>query len=297
MMEKKSLLAGKRIAVIGGTGNLGGLLAKKLAAVESIGGVVATGRDAEKLRKLAQDFEGAGAGGLETSTDNVQAVQEADIVLLCVKPQQMKDVVGEIGRAVACGSVRVHGKLFVSVAAGVSLSFLERELEGAAIVRCMPNLCASIGLSQTAVATNSKNGEGKIAREMLSLLGKTYEVEEKQVAVWTSVCASGPAFLVKAAQAGMEEQVMLACMQKALCKEKFEKGFAGEIARKVLHATKKLMLSSEESGWEFVARVASKKGTTEAGLEAGGEFSRAEDLDAAFEAAKLRAKEIEESFA
>lgn len=274
-------LEGKKIAVLG-AGNLGGLLAKKLAAVEGIGGVVATGRDAQKLQGLEKE-------GIETSTDNVHAVQNADIILLCVKPQQMKDVVEEICE-------HVQGKLVVSVAAGVPLEYLEKELAGAAVVRCMPNLCASIGMSQTAVATNSINGEGAIARAMLSLLGKTYEVEEKQVAIWTSVCASGPAFLVKAAQAGMEEGEILSCMQKALCREKFEEGFAGEIARNVLHATKELMLSSGESGEEFVARVASKKGTTEAGLEAGGDFSRAENLDAAFEAAKLRAQEIERGF-
>ncbi|VVB57996.1 Pyrroline-5-carboxylate reductase [Candidatus Anstonella stagnisolia] len=282
-MDKKNLLAGKRIAVIGGSGNVGSLLAKKLAQVEGIGGVVATGRDAQKLHTLSQE-------GIETSTDNVQAVQEADIVLLCVKPQQMKGVVAQIG-------AHAQGKIVVSVAAGVPLEYLERELAGAAVVRCMPNLCASIGMSQTAVATNSKNGEGAIARAMLSLLGKTYEVEEKQVAVWTSVCASGPAFLVRAAVRNIRDEHMLPCMEDALCREGFGKSEAAQIARDVLSSTKRLMEEREWGAAEFVKKVASRKGTTRAGLKAWGRKFDEEGLSSAFEAAKLRAQEIERGFA
>lgn len=283
MMEKAKIpaLAGKSIAVLGGTGNLGSLLAKKLAQAQ-VARVVATGRDAQKLQALEMD-------GVQASMGNAQAVREADIVLLCVKPQQMKDVVREIMGFAA-------GKLFVSVAAGVPLSYLERELAGASVVRCMPNLCAKIGMSQTAVATNSKNGEGKIVREMLALLGETYEVQERQFAVWTAVSGSGPAFLVKAAQACMEDAQMLSCMRAALCREGFGEGEAAQIGAQVLAATKELMQKSNESGEEFIARVCSKKGTTEAGLQAGGNMETEVELSAAFEAAKMRAMEIEAEF-
>lgn len=275
-------LVGKHIAVLGGSGTVGSLLAKKLAAVEGIGCVVATGRDAQKLQQLAQL-------GIETTTDNGRAVRQAEIVLLCVKPQKMKEVVAQIKEV-------AEGKLFVSVAAGVPLKYLEGELAGAAIVRCMPNLCAKIGRSQTAVATNSKNGEGELARLVLSLLGETYEVHEKQIACWTSVCASGPAFIARAKARGMQDAQILSCMQQALCREGFEEGQAAKIVQEVLSSTKELLEASGESVPSFVKRVASRKGTTRAGIKAwGGEFDEG-GLARAFEAAKERAQEIETGF-
>src|SRR5687768_1077221 len=126
-----------------GTGNMAealirGLLKAKTAAPHDI---MATARRAERAQEIAQAF------GVRTTLDNLEACRDADVVMLCVKPQALDKLLVQIAPAIDAR------KLVISVAAGVPIAALERKLgAGARIVRAMPNTPALVGLGACAIS-------------------------------------------------------------------------------------------------------------------------------------------------
>ena len=116
------------IAFIGG-GNMSGSM---------VGGIIARGRDPRDIRVSDPDAgcrERLGALGVHTTADNHEAAASADIVVLAVKPQQLRSACRDIAAAVA-----ERGSLVISIAAGIETASLQAWLGAdAAIVRCMPN--------------------------------------------------------------------------------------------------------------------------------------------------------------
>ena len=125
-----------KITVIG-TGMMGGAIIKSLVKGKlAPATITAVDIQAEKLK----EFE---ALGVKTGTDNRKAAADADIVFVIVKPGDVAKVLKEISK-------EIKGKLVISVAATVPLSFLEKNAPDAKIVRIMPNLCAMVQAAYTA---------------------------------------------------------------------------------------------------------------------------------------------------
>ena len=118
-----------------GVGNMAraiisGMIASGYAAQNIIG----TSRTAEKREAFQQEY------GIRMLADNNQAVTEADVVVLCVKPAQMQGVIEGFAEHVRAG------QMYISVAAGVELSAIEQWLStDVAVVRCMPNTPSQLG--------------------------------------------------------------------------------------------------------------------------------------------------------
>jgi pyrroline-5-carboxylate reductase len=135
-------LKDKTIAIIG-TGAMGsaacrGLL--KAKAVESQQ-IVATDIHREKVDALVHEL------GIRSAPSNVEAARQADIVMLCVKPYLIHDVVEEIA------GVIIPQKLIISIAAGVPISRIEDLLPPRTpVIRAMPNTCAIVGAGAAAYA-------------------------------------------------------------------------------------------------------------------------------------------------
>ncbi len=175
-----------RVAVLG-AGKMGGTLIHALRA----GGVaaeriLATGRRVERLRELTAEE------GVATTDDNREAVDGADLVLLCVKPQSVAAVIDEIGPVLS------PRQLLVSIAAGVTTGFIERRLNAEIpVVRAMPNTPGLIGAGMTALCGGRwALGEHRAAaRALFDRLGRTVELEEELFNAVTGLSASGPAFV------------------------------------------------------------------------------------------------------
>ncbi len=173
-----------KITVIG-TGMMGGAIIKSLLkgkiAPESI---TAVDIQADKLK----EFE---ALGVQTSTNNIQAASSADIVFIIVKPGDVASVLKGISK-------EIKGKLVISVAATVPLSFLEKNSPSEAkIVRIMPNLCAMVQAAYTAYccAGNVTAQDKETIKELLNMMGICDEVEEKYMDAITAVSGSGPGYM------------------------------------------------------------------------------------------------------
>jgi pyrroline-5-carboxylate reductase len=185
--QTKSDLATKRVAVLG-AGKLGGMLLQALVREGMLSRelVRATVRHAERVPALAAKL------GIAVGTDNAQAVQGADIVFICVKPQTVDEVMAEIRAGLAPGAI------LISVAASVSTGQIENVLGTEhAVIRAMPNTPCAVGVGMTGLCTGQHVSAEQIALacSLFSVVGRTVVVDEKHMDAVTGLSASGPAFI------------------------------------------------------------------------------------------------------
>ena len=144
--------------------------------------------------------------GASAVASNIEAVKDADIILLAVKPQFLGDVLTEIK-----GSIDPNA-LILSVIAGVPIERYQNELDHEYIIRVMPNTPARIGQGMCAwYATDSVTERQKeITIQILSALGEQSEVKrESMLEVVTAVSGSGPAYVYLFMEAMMDAAVLM----------------------------------------------------------------------------------------
>ena len=180
-------LPGIRVAVLG-AGKMGGILLQaflknNLLAPEQI---VATVQHPERALALSAQF------GVEVMTDNLEAAQRADVILIGVKPIQVPGLIETIKPALT------KDKLLLSFAASVTTKSIEAAagLDIAAI-RAMPNTPAMLAAGITALCAGRFVSEQQmaIAQRIFQTVGRTVVVDEKHMDAVTGLSGSGPAFL------------------------------------------------------------------------------------------------------
>lgn len=266
-----------KICFIGG-GNMAqaliGGLADKLTAASNIH-VVDVNPDA--LAALSARF------GVKTSAGAENVVQNADVVVLAVKPQQMREVV----RGIAS---QINTQLVLSIAAGIRAADLSRWLNvHAAIVRTMPNTPALVGKGITGmVALAGVSAQQKdTADAILRAVGETVWInDERQIDAVTAISGSGPAYVF----------YFLEAMEQAAV----ELGLSVEQGRALAQATfagaSALASQSPESLSVLRERVTSKGGTTYAALTSMEASGVKPAIVKALHAAARRGAELGEEF-
>ena len=179
-------LLDRRIAVLG-TGKIGGILLQGLLK-EGLSPERAfpTVRRPERARALSTQLS------MPVGTDNRAAARQADIILLCVKPQTVRDVVEEIRPEVT------PEKLLISVAASVPTSYMEDIFQGPIpVVRAMPNTPCVVGAGMTGLCKGKYATQAHLetAQLFFDTVGRTVLVDEKHMDAVTGLSASGPAFV------------------------------------------------------------------------------------------------------
>jgi len=177
----------KKLALVGagkiGEALLSGILSSQLVPASRI---EATDADPMRADYIGKKY------AVKVLTNNRQAVAGANLVLLCVKPQQVRGVLREIRRALG------KDALIISVAASVTTTFIERELNRAArVVRAMPNTPCVIRQGMTALAAgkHATNSDMKVAQEIFGSMGRAVVLDEKHMDAITGLSASGPAYV------------------------------------------------------------------------------------------------------
>ena len=162
----------KKLALIGagklGEALLSGVLGSQLIPVASVEATVAEA-DRPRADYLKEIY------GVKVHTNNLKAVSGADLVLVCLKPQQVKGVLHEIKKVLRRDAV------LISVAASVTTALIEREMGRAVrVVRAMPNTPCLIRQGMTALAAGRHATENDIllAREIFSSMGRIVVVNE-----------------------------------------------------------------------------------------------------------------------
>jgi len=236
-----------KIAFIGG-GNMAqaliGGLAGKLTSAANIHVIDVV---PETLTALAQRF------GVTTGARPSEVLTTADVIVLAVKPQQMRDVAAGL-------KPYVTSHLLLSIAAGIRAADLSRWLGGhQAIVRTMPNTPALIGKGVTgAVAMPGVSDAQKhMADTILSAVGETVWIDhEAQIDAVTAISGSGPAYVF----------YFIEAMQQAAVELGLSEQQGRQLAQLTFAGAAELATGSDESVALLRERVTSKGGTTHAAL-------------------------------
>jgi pyrroline-5-carboxylate reductase len=248
-----------------------------------IGGMLRQGFAAEDIQVV--ELQQAGRERLQNEfgvravdTLDAQAL-DCDVLVLAVKPQQMRAALG----AVAGRLVR---QLVVSIAAGLRLHDLARWLGGYnTLVRAMPNTPALIGMGVTGLYADesvAQAGRDAVSRIMQAVGCSVWLDDEAQMDAVTAISGSGPAYVfyfIEALQAAGEKL-----------------GLAAETARtlalQTLVGAATLAIRSDESAAVLRERVTSKGGTTEAALQSMAKDALPVIIERATQAAALRGGEL-----
>lgn len=239
-----------KLAILG-TGNMAeamiaGVLSRRILRPSQIIGFDVNRQRLQFIRKKCR---------IATARSAAEAVQKTDTILLSVKPQQMKELLVQIRPALS----KHH--LILSIAAGLDIRFFEKHLgRDMRIVRLMPNTPALLGLGATVYFANRNCGalDKKRTRTLFSAVGIACKVgKERLLDAVTGLSGSGPAFIYRFAEAlvrgGIKAGLPAALSQK--------------LAIQTLLGASTLLAESGEEPATLVKKVASKGGTTEAGLK------------------------------
>lgn len=262
----------ERIAFVGG-GNMAFALATRLARAGDAAVVVADPVATQRARF---------APPIATTPSNREAARGADVLVLAVKPQVLKTATRDIANMLE------ENALVLSIAAGVPIAAVERWLGGSrAVVRCMPNTPALVGLGITGLVANARVdvAQREAAQQVMGAAGEVVWLErEAQLDAVTALSGSGPAYFFHAIE--------------ALVAAGRELGLAPQVAKRLVVATAAgaAAMAKDEDPALLRERVTSPGGTTERALFILAEKRFPDALRAAAHGAFARARELQQEF-
>ena len=195
------MLFSKNITFIGsgnmGEALLGGLLKAKLTQPENI---VATDILEERLKRIAEKWS------VTVTTDNRRAIAGANIIVLCVKPQTISDILRQIKDEVR------EDQLIISILAGITTGTISRFIgKKNPVIRVMPNIPAVVdeGASGLCLGEFAQDIHKELAFTIFRAVGEVEIVEESQMDVITGLSGSGPAYVYMIIEALTDGGVMM----------------------------------------------------------------------------------------
>ncbi|ENX32562.1 pyrroline-5-carboxylate reductase [Acinetobacter colistiniresistens] len=262
----------KNICFIGG-GNMaqaliGGLLSRGLPTTR-----ITVSDPVEQIRHVLEEK------GIQTTTDNVEAIKNADVVVLAVKPQVLATVLQPL-------TGLLSDKLVISIIAGAEIQTISDLIGGSQrVVRVMPNTPALVQTGAHGIYASDAVGtqDRELTSQILAATGLTIWVDsEAQIDAVTAVSGSGPAYffylmesMIRAGKnLGLDEKVATALtLQTAL-------------------GAAQMAITSSNSPAELRKNVTSPNGTTQAALEVFDRAQISQNIQAALAAAQKRSQEL-----
>ena len=236
----------KKIAIIGG-GNLGtaiaaGLLKSKFSEAKNI---IVTKRNTNTLGDLKDK-------GVNVSSNNVEAVTASDIIILAIKPFQIKEILDEIK---GCLTPK---HILVSVVTGVSLKEMDETInKNIPLFRAMPNTAIAIQESITCLSSLHANEKQiEYVNTLFSTLGKIAVIDEKLMNAATVLGACGTAFAMRYIRANIQGGIEIG----------FDAATASLIAAQTVKGAAELLLTTKTHPEQEIDKVTTPKGCTIAGL-------------------------------
>jgi len=244
----------RKLAFIGGGSMAGALIGGLIKRGVPAGHLVVADPSAEQRQRLVQSY------GVNQTADNTEAVRGAEVVLLAVKPQQMRAVALGLAPQLNSLAQRDSRPLVISVAAGIPHAALARWFGPAVpVVRTMPNRPALNGFGATGLYAPPTVGAANraLAESIMAAVSATVWVEhESQMDTVTALSGSGPAYFF--------------LFMEALQAAAHERGLPADIAHRLTLATAfgaaEMARHSTDSLATLREQVTSQGGTTAAAL-------------------------------
>ena len=240
-MKKKN-----RLAILG-TGNIGSSIADGLLDSQAFSPeqLILTRRKLHRLEKFGQR-------GVMTSSDNLKAVNLANILIIAVEPQQIDELLTEIAPA-----LKSDRHTIVSVVTGVSIQQIQNRVqEDIPIVRAMPNTAISLKESITCLASTDKGEALELGQSIFNTVGETVVIEEELMGAATALGACGIAFFLRAIRAASQGGIEIG----------FHSNQALLIAAQVAKGAAELILKKHQHPESEIDKVTTPRGVTIAGL-------------------------------
>lgn len=234
-----------KITIIG-AGNMGSAIARGLVQNGIIFGKSITVSDPsfEKLREMEKLSVGI-------SSDNKKSIQHANIIILAIKPDIIPIVLSEIKEGLS------KKQLVVSIAAGVEIKTIRRLIgEKQPVVRVMPNLCATVGMSISCWVASQEvsRSDRKLIKRILTGLGRECFIDDESLLdKITAISGSGPAYVF----------YLVELLETAARKMRLKNELAKTLAVQTVIGSAELLKNSTKSAGKLRAAVTSKGGVTE----------------------------------
>ena len=205
--------------------------------------IIATDIRKERLTYISNKF------GIKVTTDNINAVRESDIIVIAVKPQQIKNLLEEIS-----GKIK-SSQLVISVAAGITTKYIESFLGKVPVIRTMPNTPVLVqeGMIAYCKGKYAKKEHENLVKELFESVGKVIHLDEKLFNAVTAVSGSGPAYIFYFAESLIKSAEKLGIERKT----------AKILTIQTISGASKLMKNSDDEPEILRAKVTSPGGTTE----------------------------------
>jgi pyrroline-5-carboxylate reductase len=243
-----SPVSSKKIAILGG-GNLGQALARGWGESKNF-----APRDIHVTRRNAGQLDELEDAGYSVSSDNPKAVEQCELILLAVQPQQLNPLLDDIRSSIDASRHRV-----ISLVSGVDVARLRKTLgPDVPIVRAMPNTAVSIGESMTCLGADDAPASALAeATELFRLVGETLVIDEEMMVPATALCACGIAFFLRAVRAASQGGIEIG----------FHPDEAIALAAQTARGAASLLLGNAAAHPEAeIDRVTTPRGCTIAGL-------------------------------
>ena len=258
-----------------GAGNMAGALIRGLIGTGTVPAdrIIAADPDQDRLRALEAELE------IRVTSDNAEAVKDATVVVLAIKPQVFAQVLPGLSGALPADA------LLISIAAGISTRIIERSFpDGSRVVRTMPNTPALVGAGASAIAggTHATDDDLELTETLFRSVGIAVRVPEKQIDAVTGLSGSGPAYVF----------AMIEALRHAGAREGLPEETALQLAAQTVFGAARLLLDEKEAPEVLRDRVTSPGGTTRAGLDALAAAGFADAIMGAVRAATRRSVEL-----
>jgi pyrroline-5-carboxylate reductase len=257
-----------KVSILGG-GTIGEALAKGFSTVEGV--EVSVAEVIEERRRFLEKE------GIRTYASSREASKGSDVVVVAVKPRDVKPLLDDVKDL-------IKGKLVISVAAGVKLSYLEKAAPDARFIRAMPNIAAAVKGAVTTLTPSAKASEDdlRLAEKLFGSVGYTLVVDEALVDAVTGLSGSGPAYIFLVIEALAEGGLKMGIpYEKAL-----------QLASWVVYGAAKMVIEAKQDPAALRRKAATPAGTTIEGLLKLEEAGVRAAFVKAVEAASKRAAEI-----
>lgn len=234
-----------KIAIIG-VGNLGLAVAKGILNSNGATTMYPTKRNTSEISEFEK------YGNVTVTSDNREAVKNADILIFAVQPSQFESILTDIKNLLNDTHV------VISTITGFSISKIEAIIgSDHNIIRSMPNTAISVGKSMTCICANEK-GKSRIelAKSIFNRMGHSMEIPEEQMQAATVICASGIAFWMRLIRATTQGAIQLG----------FDAKEAQELAMHTANGAAGLLIESGSHPEAEIDKVTTPKGCTIQGL-------------------------------
>ncbi|KAA8731914.1 pyrroline-5-carboxylate reductase [Acinetobacter qingfengensis] len=267
----------QKISFIGG-GNMaqaiiGGLLSRGMPST-----LITVSEPVEKIQEVLKQQD------LNVTDDNAVAIEDADVVILAVKPQVLSQVLTPLAG-------KLKQQLIISIVAGAPITLISSLLDGYdRIVRVMPNTPALVqcGANGAFASEGVNQQDQELASKILSATGLVIWVDqERKIDAITALSGSGPAYFFYLMEAMIQAGKNLGLDEKT----------ATALTLQTALGAAQMAITSEHSPSQLRKNVTSPGGTTQAAIEIFDQFQVSQHIQAALAAAEKRSQELAQELA